>query len=112
MLAAAAGSNALRLNVAPDGTYVLAHTGAWSTLSGGGGGPQRVRSRTFPELSGTSMWLLPADSRLRRALYRLVTSRWFDYAMFALIILNCVAMAYEYPDMSRGDLDGQVLFYR
>lgn len=49
---------------------------------------------------------------MRKALYRLVTSRWFDYVMFFLIMLNCVAMAYEYPDMSRGDLDGEILFYR
>ena len=75
-------------------------------------GPQRSHSRTFPELAGTSLWILPHDSRLRHALYRLVTSRWFDYAMFGLIILNCVAMAYEYPDMSRGSLDGDILFWR
>jgi hypothetical protein len=32
--------------------------------------------------------------------------------MFFLIMLNCIAMAYEYPTMSRDDLDGQILFWR
>jgi hypothetical protein len=32
--------------------------------------------------------------------------------MFFLILLNCVAMAYEYPTMNKDDLDGQILFWR
>lgn len=32
--------------------------------------------------------------------------------MFFLIMLNCVAMAYEYPAMNQNDLDGQILFWR
>lgn len=40
------------------------------------------------------------------------TCRYFDYAMFFLIMLNCIAMAYEYPAMSKDDLDGQILFWR
>lgn len=38
--------------------------------------------------------------------------RFFDYGMFFLIMLNCVAMAYEYPSMDKEALDGQILFWR
>lgn len=75
-------------------------------------GAGRSRSRTFPELSGVSLWLFPQENRFRQAVYDTVTHRWFDYVMFVLIILNCVAMAYEYPAMSKDNLDGQILFWR
>jgi hypothetical protein len=32
--------------------------------------------------------------------------------MFALIMLNCVAMAYEYPSMDKAALDGLILWWR
>jgi hypothetical protein len=32
--------------------------------------------------------------------------------MFAVILLNCVTMAYEYPGMRKGDLDYQILWWR
>jgi hypothetical protein len=70
------------------------------------------RSRTYPDLAGTSLWLFKDDSTLRLHLYSIVTSRWFDYLMFLFIVLNCVAMAYEYPHMSRENLDGAILFWR
>lgn len=83
--------------------------GAWSTLSGPAG---RSRSRTFPELSGVSLWVFPQENRFRQGVYDLVTHKYFDYVMFVLIMLNCVAMAYEYPSMDRQDVDGMVLFWR
>jgi hypothetical protein len=61
---------------------------------------------------GTSLWLLPEDSLLRMWLYDLVTCRSFDYVMFTLILLNCVAMAYEYPHMKPGALDTQIIYWR
>jgi hypothetical protein len=70
------------------------------------------RSRTYPDLAGTSLWLFKDDSTLRLHMYSIVTSRWFDYVMFSFIVLNCVAMAYEYPHMSRENLDGAILFWR
>lgn len=75
-------------------------------------GMGRSRSRTFPELSGVSLWVFPQENRFRQALYDLVTNKYFDYLMFVLIILNCVAMAYEYPTMSKEELDGKILFWR
>jgi hypothetical protein len=65
-----------------------------------------------PPLAGTSLWLLPEDSLPRLWLYDLVTSRSFDYVMFALILLNCMAMAYEYPHMAEGALDTQIIYWR
>lgn len=41
-----------------------------------------------------------------------ICCRYFDYGMFALIMLNCVAMAYEYPSMDKHALDGQILWWR
>lgn len=79
--------------------------GAWSTASS-------RRSRNFPELSGTSLGLLTDSNGLRCWLYGLVTSKGFDYAMFSLILLNCAAMAYEYPALDARNLDGQILFWR
>jgi hypothetical protein len=80
--------------------------GAWSV------GTASRRSRTYPDLACTSLWLFRDDSTLRLHLYSIVTSRWFDYLMFFFIVLNCVAMAYEYPHMSRDNLDGAILFWR
>ncbi|KAF8072369.1 NaCP60E [Scenedesmus sp. PABB004] len=80
-------------------------SGAWSV------GSRSRRSRTFPELTGRSLWLFGETNALRCAVYDLVTSRGFDYVMFALIIANCGAMAYEHPHMSREHLDGRTLFW-
>lgn len=68
-------------------------------------------SSAAPPLAGRSLWLLPEDSLLRLTLYDFVTSKRFEYAMFALILLNCVAMAYEYPHMRKGALDTAVLHW-
>ncbi len=65
-----------------------------------------------PPLAGHSLWLLPEDSLLRLWLYDFVTAPAFDYAMFGLILLNCVAMAYEYPRMDPDAIDTQVLYWR
>jgi hypothetical protein len=56
--------------------------------------------------------MLSETNPFRVWLYDIVTSRWFDYVMFFFILLNCVAMAYEYPDMSRDSLDGMILYWR
>lgn len=64
-----------------------------------------------PPLAGRSLWLLPEDSELRLRLYDLVTSKRFDYAMFALILFNCAAMAYEYPHMPPGAVDTLVIHW-
>jgi len=72
----------------------------------------RSRSRTFPELAGVSLWVFPQENRFRQALYDIVTHKFFDYFMFLLIMLNCVAMAYEYPAISKENLDGAILFWR
>ena len=69
-------------------------------------------SGAAPALAGRSLWLLGEDHPVRVWLYDLVTARGFDYAMFALILLNCVTMAYEYPGMHKGDLDYTVLHWR
>ena len=69
-------------------------------------------SGAAPALAGRSLWLLGEDHPVRVWLYDLVTARSFDYAMFALILLNCVTMAYEYPGMHKGALDYTVLHWR
>lgn len=58
------------------------------------------------------MWLLPEDSLLRLWLYDTVTSRRFDWGMNVLILLNCVAMAYEHPHLKPGAVDTLVLYWR
>jgi hypothetical protein len=62
-------------------------------------------------LAGRSLWLLPEDALLRLWLYDFVTARAFDYAMFALILVNCVAMAYEYPHMDPAALDTRIIYW-
>lgn len=49
---------------------------------------------------------------MRLQLYDLVTSKGFDYFMFALILANCVAMAYEYPHMVPGAIDTLIIYWR
>jgi hypothetical protein len=48
---------------------------------------------------------------LRRWLYALVVNPWFDNAMLFIIFLDCISMAYEYPDLSRNNMDGLVIAY-
>jgi hypothetical protein len=69
-------------------------------------------SQAAPPLMGRSLWLLAEDHPVRVWLYDLVTSRYFDYFMFALILLNCVTMAYEHPGMDKGALDATILHWR
>eukprot|EP00879_Flechtneria_rotunda_P003098 GHRR01003319.1.p2 GENE.GHRR01003319.1~~GHRR01003319.1.p2 ORF type:complete len:774 (+),score=289.52 GHRR01003319.1:119-2323(+) len=83
-------------------------SGNWSVSAGG---TTRHKTRTFPELAGTSLFMFKENTRFRKKLYRLVISRYFDYFMFMFIILNCATMAYEYPYMSKENLDGAILFW-
>jgi len=69
-------------------------------------------SNAPPPMTGRSLWLLPEDNLFRLWLYDAVTSKWLDYAMFALILLNCGTMAYEYPHMQRDALDTKILHWR
>eukprot|EP00775_Hariotina_reticulata_P006841 gene6841-7059_t len=115
---AAAGRRSSRLRSEDEASVVLGSEGALSinshtpgTQSGNWSTGIGVRSRRYPELSGTSLWLLSETNPFRVRLYDIVTSRWFDYFMFFFILLNCVEMAYEYPDMSREDLDGKIMYW-
>lgn len=71
----------------------------------------RTRTRSYPELAGTSLWLFSDSNPFRVKLYSMVTTRYFDYCMFFVILLNCVAMAYEYPHMGKDTMDGYVLYW-
>ena len=72
----------------------------------------RTDASAPPPLMGTSLWLLREDALLRLWLYDAVTSPAFDYVMTALILLNCVAMAYEHPRMDPEALDSRILYWR
>ena len=65
-----------------------------------------------PPLTGRSLWVLSEDNLLRLWLYDTVTSKPFDYVMFFLIMLNCVAMAYEHPRMDPDASDSKILHWR
>ncbi|WIA28050.1 hypothetical protein OEZ86_010635 [Tetradesmus obliquus] len=117
---AAAGGGARQLTrSASMGSEAALSDGGQSYISGGQGsqsgawsvGNSSRRSRTYPDMAGTSLWLFKDDNAFRLHLYSIVTARWFDYVMFFFIVLNCVAMAYEYPHMSRDNLDGAILFW-
>ncbi|WIA07983.1 hypothetical protein OEZ85_007455 [Tetradesmus obliquus] len=117
---AAAGGGARQLTrSASMGSETALSDGGQSYVSGGQGsqsgawsvGNSSRRSRTYPDMAGTSLWLFKDDNAFRLHLYSIVTARWFDYVMFFFIVLNCVAMAYEYPHMSRDNLDGAILFW-
>lgn len=70
-----------------------------------------TRSNTHPPLAGKSLWLLAEGNRFRVATYNLVINKYFDYFMFLMIILNCIAMAYEYPDLDNHSLEGIILHW-
>jgi hypothetical protein len=48
-------------------------------------------------------------SPIRKAVYSLVVNPWFDNLMVVFILLNCICMAYEYPDMPDNGLDTIIL---
>lgn len=73
---------------------------------------RRTDASMPPPLEGISLWLLSPDSLARMWLYDMVTDRRFDWAMNLLILLNCVAMAYEHPGLEPGALDTLVLYWR
>ena len=65
----------------------------------------------FPPLRGRSLWIFSPDMPLRVYLYRLVTTKTFDYVMFAFIILSCAAMVYEHPFIVTGSIEYQVMYW-
>jgi hypothetical protein len=62
-------------------------------------------------LAGVSLWLFKDTNPVRATVYEIVANPWFDYIMFFFIVLNCVAMAYEYPDLDHKAIDGLVLYW-
>jgi hypothetical protein len=61
------------------------------------------------EGSGRSMWIFPEALPARVWLHAVVTSKSFDRIMLAMIVLNCVAMALENPDIEPGSLQDIIL---
>lgn len=72
---------------------------------------RRYKYRHIPPLAGTSLGMFSDKNLLRRWLYALVVNPWFDNAMLFIIFLDCISMAYEYPDLSRNNMDGLVIAY-
>jgi hypothetical protein len=58
--------------------------------------------------TGKAFWLWDEDHPVREAVYAAVTSRYFEYAMLVVIILNCVQMACENPFIEPGSVYDQV----
>jgi hypothetical protein len=91
---------------------VVAMTMMHGLLHAAGDQPKRrYKHRHIPPLAGMSLGLFSEKNLLRRFLYALVVHPWFDNVMLFIIFLDCVSMAYEYPDMSRANMDGMVLAY-
>ncbi|GAB4819675.1 hypothetical protein N2152v2_006721 [Parachlorella kessleri] len=62
-------------------------------------GGKRSKRKDYPQLTGSSLWYFKDDNRLRSAAYYLVTLQNFDYAMMMVVLLSCVQMAMETPNM-------------
>ncbi|KXZ47565.1 hypothetical protein GPECTOR_34g724 [Gonium pectorale] len=63
---------------------------------------KRRRVSILIEGTGKSFWIWDEDHPTREKAYRLVTDKRFEYLMFGLILLNCMAMAMENPYITPG----------
>jgi hypothetical protein len=61
-------------------------------------------------LTGRSLFL-PEESRLRRMCYKAVTNEVFEYIVLLIVILDCVALAFDDPRDDPGCKKQRILFY-
>ena len=57
------------------------------------GGPTQTPEESRLSLAHLALWLLPPESRLRRAAVGVVSSSWFDNIITLIIVANCAVLA-------------------
>ena len=75
--------------------------------------PRRARRRVPPHLifQGRAFGCLDTSNVLRSWTYTVVISKWFDYAMFAMIGLSCITMAMERPGIPVDSAEAHFLYW-
>lgn len=68
-------------------------------------------TKDVPPLEGVSLWLLSSENGFRKLVYRITITNYFDNTMFFLIIVSCVAMAWEHPGISVQSVEWKALRY-
>ena len=73
--------------------------------------PSNIEEQETAKLTGYAWWFIGPENPFRLLLMRMTSSDLFEYAMFFMILLSCIAMTFERPSIQPGSPEETMLFY-
>ena len=80
------------------------------TVSAVSDAPSDIEAQEM-KLTGYAWWFIGPENRFRLLMLRMTSSDLFEYVMFFMILLSCIAMTFERPSIQPGSFEDTMLFY-